>query len=49
MSSTYLSMEYDARSRNIDKSDLGGDLKSKTEFPWTINAEVEMDASWNKN
>ena len=42
-------MEYDARSRHIHKTDLGGDLKSKKEFPWTINSEVEMDASWNKN
>lgn len=47
--STLSSMEYDAKSRNIYKADLAENLKTKMEFLWTINPEVEMDASWNKN
>lgn len=47
--STLFSMEYDEISRDIHKADLGENLKTKTEFPWTLNPEVEMDASWNKN
>lgn len=42
-------MEYDAKSRNIYKADLGKNLKTKTEFTCTVNPKVEMDASWNKN
>lgn len=41
-------MGYDAKSRNIHKDDLGKNLKTKTEFPWTVNPEVEMNATWNR-
>lgn len=47
--STLSSMEYDAKSRNIHKADLAENLKTKTEFPWLINPDIEMDASWNKS
>lgn len=42
-------MEYDAKSRNIHKADLAENMKTKTEFLWSINPDVETDDSWNKN